>query len=143
MPKRPKRPCSKPGCKELVDKGRCAAHQVAADVQRKAEVRRYDQERGTAAQRGYDARWTWYSRQYRKENPLCVDCLARGILTSVEHGGHVDHIKAVSGSDDPLFWEPSNHASRCHSCHSAKTAREDGAFGNMKGQEQGKGRVWP
>ncbi|QXE85987.1 HNH endonuclease [Geomonas nitrogeniifigens] len=90
--------------------------------------------RGTAAQRGYGARWAAYSRQYRKENPLCVDCLARGVLTSVEHGGHVDHIQAVSGPSDPLFWEPANHQSLCHSCHSRKTAFEDGSFGNKKGK---------
>jgi len=137
MPVKPKRPCSQPGCRELVDKGKCQAHQVKAAEQSKIEVRRYDQQRGTAASRGYDSRWAAYSRQYRKEHPLCVDCEARGVLTSVEHGGHVDHIVAVSGPDDPLFWEPCNHASRCQSCHSRKTASEDGAFGNARG----KGRV--
>ena len=98
---------------------------------------KYDQKRGTAAQRGYGARWARYSKRYREQNPLCADCLALGILTSVEHGGHVDHIKAVSGPDDPNFWNADDHQSLCRSCHSAKTAREDGGMGNAKG----KGRV--
>ena len=131
MPVRPKRPCTSPGCRELVDKGRCPAHQVKAEAQRIVQSQRYDKARGSAASRGYDSRWATYSKAYRKANPLCVDCLARGILTSVERGGHVDHIKAVSGPDDELFWEPSNHASRCQPCHSSKTAREDGGFGNQ------------
>ena len=129
-PIRIKRPCSHPGCRELIDRGRCAAHQVKADMQRAAQVRQYDQTRGTAAQRGYDARWQKYSVWYRQRNPLCVHCLAEGRLTSVEHGGHVDHITPVTGPDDPLFWDPTNHQSLCTSCHSVKTASEDGGFGN-------------
>lgn len=86
--------------------------------------------KGNTTERGYGVRWARYSKQYRKDNPLCVDCLAMGRLTSVEHGGHVDHIQAVTGPDDPQFWNPANHASRCISCHSRKTAQEDGGFGN-------------
>lgn len=129
---RSRRPCTYPGCKELVTSGRCEAHRAKYEEQRKGQAQRYDKERGTAASRGYNARWAAYSRRYRKENPLCVDCLARGVLTSVEHGGHVDHVKAVSGPDDPLFWEPSNHQSLCQPCHSAKTAGEDGGLGNRR-----------
>lgn len=122
--------CTYPGCGKLVSGGRCDEHKAKGVSERKANIARYDKQRGTAASRGYDARWTAYSREYRKANPLCVDCLAVGRLTSVECGGHVDHIQPVTGLDDPMFWEPSNHASRCRPCHSAKTAREDGGFGN-------------
>ena len=130
MPVRPKRPCSHPGCPELVTSGQCEAHQAQAKERRAADVQRYDLLRGSAAQRGYDARWTAYSRQYRKDYPLCVRCLAAGLLVSVERGGHVDHIKPVTGPHDPLFWDPANHQSLCRSCHSEKTAAEDGGFGN-------------
>jgi len=132
MAVRPKRPCTKPGCGKLVDKGRCDEHQVEAEGRRKASAQRYNKERGSAASRGYDARWTAYSKDYRSRNPLCVDCLTVGVLTSVEHGGHVDHIKAVAGPDDPLFWSEDNHQSLCNSHHSAKTAREDQGFGNPR-----------
>ena len=130
MPVRPKRPCAHTGCRELVTSGRCEAHQVVADARKKTDVQRYDLLRGSASQRGYDARWARYSKQYRKDNPLCVRCLEDGILNSIEHGGHVDHIQPVTGPDDPLFWEPTNHQGLCRSCHSAKTASEDGGFGN-------------
>lgn len=132
MPIRPKRPCSHPGCPELVTSGRCEAHMVKQTNQFANLRKSYDQQRGTAASRGYDARWTAYSKQYRIDYPLCVECLRNGILTSVEHGGHVDHIVAVRGKNDPLFWDPNNHQSLCHSCHSAKTAREDQGFGNKE-----------
>ncbi len=86
--------------------------------------------RKTVAQKGYGSRWTEYSKRFRHNNPLCAECLKMGRLTSVEHGGHVDHIKAVSGPNDPLFWDTANHVSLCRPCHSRKTAQEDGAFGN-------------
>jgi len=79
--------------------------------------------------RGYSARWAEYSRLFRIEHPLCVMCEAQGRVTASQH---VDHIKPMSGPDDPQFWEPSNHQALCQSCHSIKTAREDGAFDNPR-----------
>jgi len=132
MPIAPKRPCRHPGCGAVVTSGRCEVHQAKVDDQRRTDVKRYDQQRGSAAARGYDARWTRYSKRYRHDHPLCVDCLAIGILTSVEYGGHVDHIIPVSGPDDPLFWDETNHQSLCAFHHRSKSAREDGALGNTK-----------
>ena len=40
----------------------------------------------------------------------------------------VDHIKAISSKDDPMFWKADNHQGLCWSCHSNKTATEDGGF---------------
>jgi 5-methylcytosine-specific restriction protein A len=31
-----------------------------------------------------------------------------------------------------LFWDQSNWQPLCHTCHSKKTAREDGGFGNSE-----------
>nr|DAE96978.1 MAG TPA: HNH endonuclease [Caudoviricetes sp.] len=44
----------------------------------------------------------------------------------------VDHIIPHRG-DQKLFWDMSNWQALCHNCHSAKTAREDGGFGNKRG----------
>jgi 5-methylcytosine-specific restriction protein A len=94
--------------------------------------------RSTPADRGYNARWRRYSTEYRNRNPLCVECMKRGKLTPVIGGmGCVDHIVPVTGPDDPLFWDESNHQSLCHTCHSRKTTTEDGGFGN-KGGKMGK-----
>ena len=123
-PFRPPRPCAHPGCPELTKhrSGYCDQHLRVTRQQ-------YDHDRGTAKQRGYSARWAQYSKLYRIEHPLCVVCEAQGRVTVSQH---VDHIKPVTGPDDPLFWEPSNHQALCQSCHSIKTAKEDGAFGNKR-----------
>jgi len=120
LPSRAMKPCNKPGCRNLTHDRYCAEH-------KRQEAKRYDQQRGTAAQRGYDSRWNVYSRSYRKRNPLCVECLKKGDTVPSKH---TDHIIPVSGPDDPLFWDPNNHQALCHSCHSRKTAKEDGGFGN-------------
>lgn len=86
--------------------------------------------RETAAQRGYGRRWRNYSQQFRRENPLCGRCLAVGEVTPAEC---VDHIKPVTGSDDPNFWNPANHQSLCWSCHSIKTQTEDRGQGRVQG----------
>lgn len=120
LPSRPKRPCKHPGCPALVDagKGYCDKH--------RQDTRQYDRQRGTASQRGYGYRWQKYRKQFLARNPLCRECEKQG---QVKAATDVDHIQAVTGPDDPLFWEPSNHQALCHECHSAKTARENGGFG--------------
>lgn len=119
MATKPQRPCSKVGCRILTDERYCPEHKVERRKQ-------YDRQRGTAAQRGYTSRWHKYSVAYRKEHPLCVGCLVANVISPSEH---VDHIIAVSGPDDPLFWEQTNHQALCQSCHSKKTVLEDGGFG--------------
>jgi len=78
-------------------------------------VKRY---RGSSSQRGYGAAWRKLRHKFLKAHPLC-HC---GQLAT-----DVDHIlaKAKGGKDE---W--SNLRALCHRCHSAKTASEDGGFGN-------------
>jgi 5-methylcytosine-specific restriction protein A len=42
----------------------------------------------------------------------------------------VDHIIPHRG-DQALFWDEENWQPLCLVCHNAKTAREDGGFGNQ------------
>lgn len=84
--------------------------------------KQHTKQRGTTAQRGYGYRWQQYRIHYLQANPLCVHCERK-------EAKHVDHKVAVSGADDPLFWEQSNHQALCPSCHSRKTIRVDGGFG--------------
>ncbi len=119
MPYRMKKPCAYPGCPALVSEGRfCEQH-------KRQEQRRYDQERGTAAQRGYDARWRRYREMYLRQHPLCVECQKEGRLTPATV---VDHIVPHKG-DRRLFWDPENHQALCKRCHDKKTAKEDGRWG--------------
>lgn len=97
---------------------------------RRHDPRELDRQRGierarkSSTARGYGPRWQKYRKWFIREHPLC----------SVEGCGSpatdVDHIQAVTGPEDPLFWELGNHVGYCHSCHSKKTVRKDGGFGN-------------
>lgn len=129
MPNRPKKPCSQPGCTELVEAGRggrCEKH-------RKQEQQRHDQQRGTAAQRGYDSRWRRYRTQFLRQHPLCEceECKKSGRLIPATV---VDHIIPHKGNYE-LFWDPSNHQAMAKRCHNKKTAREDGGFGNGRNRD--------
>lgn len=122
MPSRPKKPCSYPGCPLLVESGEryCLKHKRETN-------RQYDKQRGTAAQRGYDARWQKYRKWFLNHNPLCIECRKEGRLTPATV---VDHIIPHKG-DMELFWDTNNHQSLCKRCHDRKTAKEDGGFGNV------------
>jgi 5-methylcytosine-specific restriction protein A len=115
VPTRAATPCRHPGCPALTTDGICLEH-------RKAEQQHDREVRGSAYARGYTKAWSAYSKRYRYEHPWCVACLKEGRNNPSQE---VDHIQAVSGPDDPLFWEPSNHQALCHSHHSAKTATEN------------------
>ena len=110
MPIKPKRPCRHPGCPELVDSGYCEKHT-------KQEQRSYDKQRGTAAERGYNYRWSLIRLRFLKEFPLCYDCLALG---RVEVANEVHHIEALR---DGGTNEWNNLMSLSKACHSKRTAR--------------------
>jgi len=112
MSKRVSQPCAEPRCFEGVARGRCAAH-----------ARERDQARGTAAERGYDARWQARRAAYLAGHRWCVDCGARAT--------EVDHERAHRG-DAALFWDEGNWRARCKGCHSRKTALQDGGFGRVE-----------
>ncbi|MGG0794549.1 HNH endonuclease signature motif containing protein [Brevibacillus laterosporus] len=59
-------------------------------------------------------------------NPLCVRCKERQKITAATV---VDHITPHKG-DVVLFWDEKNWQGLCTSCHSRKTAKEDGGFNN-------------
>lgn len=61
--------------------------------------------------------------QLRRE-PLCRKCLAQSLLTPATD---VDHEDGDSSNN-----AESNLQSLCRSCHSRKTAQENGGFGNAR-----------
>lgn len=107
----PPHPCLRPGCPALVPHGYCPDH-----APRVAEV----DGRESSARRGYGRTWRKVRRVYLSEHPLCEDHLARGQYVPATE---VDHVIALAkgGADDAT-----NYRALCHSCHSIKTAREDG-----------------
>lgn len=88
------------------------------------------QQRAKTAARGYGSRWQKARATYLKHNPLCASCEARGVLVVATV---VDHIEPHKG-DQAKFWNHDNWQPLCATCHNRKTASEDGAFGNAKGQ---------
>ncbi|MAU40986.1 MAG: hypothetical protein CMF31_05120 [Kordiimonas sp.] len=88
--------------------------------------------RGSSTSRGYDARWQAFRRgviiKHIQENGPVCGCGCGGRLTTGKpwhaDNAEVDHIKAVSGPDDPLFYADGNHQVLRKSCHSTKTRRD-------------------
>lgn len=116
MPSKPKHPCKHPGCGALISSGAyCQEHTPA----------KREQSRESAAHRGYGRAWQKASRAYLAEHPWCAECQRQGVRTPATE---VDHRIPHKGNRQ-LFWDKENWQPLCHSCHSAKTAREDGGFG--------------
>ena len=82
--------------------------------------------RPSAAKRGYGYKWDKARKRYLAKNPLCVYC--KRYHDQVRPATCVDHIIPHKG-DPGLFWGVENWQGLCGSCHSRKTAREDGGFG--------------
>ncbi|MFP3554226.1 HNH endonuclease [Paraburkholderia sp. SIMBA_049] len=124
MPERSRRPCRHPGCPTLVT----ARHGLCPDHLRTAR-RRTDEQRGTAAERGYGARWRAAREAYLRQHPLCQcdECTAQGRLLPASV---VDH-RIPHRGDKRLFWDQSNWQSMSKTCHDRKTATADGGFGNV------------
>ncbi len=72
-----------------------------------------DRRRGSARERGYDARWDQAAIRYRHHNPLCIGCQAVG---GVQATTLVDHIVPHRG-DDRLFWDEANWQPCCGPHH--------------------------
>lgn len=119
MPKRPPHPCNWPGCPALTNARYCQSHEQKAR-------QRHDRDRGSAASRGYDARWRRIRALVLAEEPLCQDCLKENVIKPATDVDHVD------GNVQNMSRE--NLRPLCHEHHSAKTVRENGAFGRPKGE---------
>jgi len=130
MPTRPKTICNHPGCGRLIDgdQAYCSTHiRVQSWADRSARVQA-DARRGSSADRGYGSKWQKARATYLMSHPLCRVCDGQG---RVKLAKVVDHIVPHKG-DQKLFWDSGNWQPLCASCHSTKTAAEDGGFGNRQ-----------
>jgi len=114
MPRRAPHPCAHPGCASLVQPGRsyCARHLSE-------RRRRQDARRGTAAERGYDARWRTVRDRFIANHPTCERC--RRAPSTIAH--HIVR-KSKGGSDDPI-----NLQALCSLCHAQVHAAAKELFG--------------
>lgn len=111
----PKRPCSAPGCHELVSAGsRCDQHKQRAASRRPAIYG--------------SQRWRKYSLAFLREHQLCCDPFDRhaGRVVPATVTGH----RVAHRGDYALFWDEQNHYPLCAPCNSFQAAKSEGAFGN-------------
>ena len=112
MPKKPKRPCSYPGCPKLTDGRFCEEHQ-------KQENKRYEKyDRSPEMKKRYGRAWKRIRDRHIAQHPLCEVCKRNGRLTPAEE---VHHILPLSQGGTH---EDSNLMSLCKCCHSEITAKE-------------------
>ncbi|MCC6147417.1 MAG: HNH endonuclease [Anaerolineaceae bacterium] len=125
-PMRAAKPCMYPGCPNLVRDGggRCEVH-------RREGGRLYDERRGTAAQRGYDARWRKVRRMVLRARPVCADPFGYHAADGqVILATEVHHILPLSmGGTD----EEKNLDVLCKACHSKITSMSKGGGGEISG----------
>jgi 5-methylcytosine-specific restriction protein A len=97
--------------------------------------------RASSTKRGYGYKWQKARAGYLARHPLCAQCERDGRIGVATD---LDHIIPHKG-DMQLFWDRANWQGLCKPHHSAKTAREDGGFGNSGGKQ--KARIgadgWP
>ena len=119
LPRKPKRPCSYPGCPKLTEGRFCEEHQ-------KQENKHYEKyDRNPAASRRYGRAWKRIRDAYVREHPFCEECFKKGALVPVEE---VHHIKPLSEGGNH---NKSNLISLCKSCH-ARIHAERGDRWNKK-----------
>lgn len=118
MPRRVGHPCAAPGCPAVVQAGAyCSEHQ-----RDRAAVRRSTRPtaRASPSRRGYDRRWQRQRVMFLARHPLCVNCEKEGRVTAATEVDHVVPLAQGGTNDDD------NLQALCHSCHSRKTATDQG-----------------
>lgn len=78
----------------------------------------YDKQRGSAHARGYDAQWAKVRAMKLRRKPMCEDC-GEAEATQVHH-------KVAFRNRPGLRLRLDNLMSLCASCHSRRTAQEQG-----------------
>jgi 5-methylcytosine-specific restriction protein A len=117
VPRKPKRPCSHPGCPELTDDSYCHKHKR----QMNKEYNKY--QRDPSSNKRYGRAWKRIRDRYIKAHPLCKECERQGRITPAEE---VHHILPLSKGGDH---DASNLMSLCKSCHSRITVESGDRWG--------------
>lgn len=108
MPRKPKKPCSCPGCPNLTDGKYCDVHR---SMEPKPESRKHN---GFY----YTSEWRKARKEYLLDHPECVIC---GRSAEI-----VDHIVPLKDGGAEL--DERNLQSLCWSCHSRKSIEDGSRF---------------
>lgn len=105
-PRKPKRPCSYPGCPKLTEGRYCEEHQ-------KEENKRYEKYgRDPNTRKRYGRAWKRIRDSYVALHPFCEQCFANGEMVMTEEVHH--KVPLSKGGTH----ERSNLIALCKSCHS-------------------------
>jgi 5-methylcytosine-specific restriction protein A len=115
MPLRIATPCSYPRCRRVSSKRYCDEHGRVSE----AEDRK---ERGTSAQRGYDARHRRWRSMVLARCPICKMC-GEALATVADHIIPLDPRSPSYGD-----WSLENGQGLCHRCHTIKTKNEGSLY---------------
>ena len=118
MPRKPKRPCSHPGCPNLTDGRFCEEH----TRQHNQDYEKY--ERNKSNKRRYGRAWKRIRDKYVSLHPFCEVCYEKGILVETEE---VHHKKPLSEGGTH---ERDNLIAPCKSCHSRIHAERGDRWSN-------------
>jgi 5-methylcytosine-specific restriction protein A len=121
MPYAPARPCSRPCCPRLLAYG-----EQCPDHGEKARKRENDREPKRKAKRRFyqSEAWRLFREDKLEREPICRIC-GKAPSTCVDHKVPVEERPDLALDDE-------NTQGACWSCHSAKTASQDGGFGNRR-----------
>lgn len=120
------RPCTYPTCPNLVPRGRCSIHAnksaptaptILSPSARIALHHRNKPFYNSTA-------WKKARLTHLSLYPVCMEC-------NIQLANQVDHIQSIEERPD-LALDPENLRSICQSCHSRKTVKQDGGFGNPR-----------
>lgn len=105
MPRKPKRPCSYPGCPNLTDGRYCEKHQ-------KIIAKRYEKyERSPVSKKRYGRTWKKIRDAYVASHPLCELCLKHDRYVVAEE---VHHKKPLAEGGTHAW---NNLIALCKACH--------------------------
>lgn len=106
MPRKPRRPCSYPGCPHLTEGRFCEEHE-------KQESKRYEKyERDPDTRKRYGRAWKRIRDKYVREHPVCEICIQSGKLVPVDEVHH--KLPLTKGGTHAK----ENLIGLCKSCHS-------------------------
>ena len=126
MPKKAKKPCSYPGCPELVDKGYCEKHRKdSQESPTKISKSQPKSSEDLRIHRLYGRAWQKRRAVQLASHPWCEDCLNVGIYSGATDVHHV-----IKHGGDPILFNSSPLISLCHGCHSRRT------LGEMRGERE-------
>ena len=119
MPRKPDKPCSYPGCPNLVPAGQsfCSEHM-------KQMNQRYERfGRDPETKKRYGRQWERIRRRYIAAHPLCEECQRHGRYVKAEHVHHVRPLSEGGTHDED------NLMALCRKCHSKIHAERGDRWG--------------